>query len=112
MRGRKQDVVLSAPGTRVRDAEGRWTALGDDVTVMAHVAPAANAVGRRDDDRERAGRDTQNDAVVLLPRGTSIDTSYQIILAATGVVPDGSYRVRKVTRTMKHVRVGLVKVEP
>lgn len=112
MRGSKIAVVLSAPGERERDAEGRWTAQGDDVTVTAHVAPAANAVGRRDDDRERAGRDSQNDAVLLLPRGTAVDTSYRVVLEDSGVVPDGSYRVRKVTRTMKHVRVGLVKVEP
>lgn len=112
MRGRKVEVVVSAPGERIRDAEGRWTATEEDVRVLAHVAPAPRAVSRQEDRGERAGRGNVDDAIVLLPRGTAVDTASVVHLQGAGVAPDGAYRVRAVTRTVKHVRVGLLRVEP
>lgn len=112
MRGRKVDVVVLAPGERIRDAEGRWKATGDGVVVRAHVAPAAGAVNRREDSRERAGRSERGEGVVLLPRGTPLDTSHRVVLGSAGVLPDGTYAVRAITRTAKHVRVSIDRVEP
>lgn len=111
MRGRKVEVILSAPGERIRDAEGRWTATEEDARVLAHVAASAGAVNRQGDLRERAGRGDREDGVVLLPRGTPLDTSYVIHLQGAGVVEDGAFRIRAITRTAKHVRVGIVRVE-
>jgi hypothetical protein len=105
-------VILSAPGERIRDAEGRWTATEDDERVMAHVAAAPRVVSRQEDRGEQAGRGNVDDAIVLLPGGTPVDTSYVIHLRGVGRVPDGAYRVRAMSRTVKHVRVGLLKVDP
>lgn len=112
MRGRKTTVAVVAPGERLRDAEGRWKALGEPTWVRAHVAPGAGAVGRQGDNAERAGRSDRDDGVVLLPRGTAIDPAHVVQVRDAGVIPDGDYRVRAVTRTVKHVRVALVRVKP
>jgi hypothetical protein len=100
MRGAKVPVAVVAPGTRVRDAEGRWTAQGAPVTVVAHVAAAASQYS------SRSGQDRHVESgIVLLPRGTSVTTEHLIVVEGAVGVEDGDYRVEHVTRTAKHLRV-------
>lgn len=110
MRGRKNEVVLSAAGERVRDPEGRWTATGDDVVVRAVVVAAPGAITRRRDLQATAGHGEHFDGIVLLDRGTPFDSSWRVFLDGGGDLPGGEYRVRAVTRTHKHVRVAVYQV--
>lgn len=100
MRGAKVPVTLLAPGTRTRDAEGRWTALGDPTVVHAHVAASqAGYSSRSTVDRH------VDSGIVLLPAGTTVTTEDLIEVAGAVGVDDGTYRVEHVTRTAKHLRV-------
>ena len=93
-------VTLQAPGERIRDAEGRWSALGTPSTVPAHVAPAPSRYS------SVSGQERHVDSgILLLPSGTPVTTEHLVdVVGATGL-DDGRYRVEAVTRTAKHLRV-------
>lgn len=99
MRGRKVQVTIQAPGERIRDAEGRWTALGHPTTVWGVVAAAASGYSSRTTpDR------TKDAGIILLPTGTRVDTEQLVQVAGGTTMPDGTYRVEHVTPTAKHLR--------
>lgn len=110
MRGRRTDVVVSSPGQRIRDEEGRWRATGEDVVVRAVVQAAMGIVRRQTDLGETAGHGELPKGVVLVPRGTPISTS-DVLRIYGSDIPDGTYRVRAISRTPKHVRVAVTWVE-
>lgn len=100
MRGAKVTVTVVAPGTRTRDAEGRWTAQGSPEEVVGHVAPAQGRF------TAVAGADRHVESnVVLLPADTSVTTEHLVVLAGAHTANDGTYRVEHVSRTAKHLRL-------
>lgn len=100
MRGAKVPVTVVAPGTRTRDAEGRWTAQGAPVTVVAHVAAAPSQYS------SRSGQDRHVESgIVLLPSETVVTTEDLIVVGEAVGMEEGDYRVEHVTRTAKHLRV-------
>ncbi len=99
MRGAKVLVTLLGPGERVRDTEGRWTAVGEPTVVRAHVAPAASQYSARSDVNRNA--DT---GIVLLPPNTGVTTEHVVEISGARTVAAGSYRVMHVTHTAKHIR--------
>lgn len=100
MRGVIHDLVVTAPGERVRDDEGRWRRVGQPTTVRGRIAApraseiaTASAIGR------------QVSAVALLPTGTAIERDYRIAVAGSGPLLDGTYEVGDIVPTPSHLRV-------
>lgn len=107
MRGPKVLVTLVGPGERVRDPEGRWSAVGDPLVVRAHVAPAASQYSTR------SGVDrTKDTGVVLLPRDTGVTTEHVVTIEGARSLPTGTYRVMHVTLTAKHARCLVLHTRP
>lgn len=99
MRGTKTVVTVIGPGTRTRDAEGRWTAHGDRVDEVAHVAPAPSRFSAR------TGTDRQLDGGIILLRPTALVTTEHLVeVLGARTMDDGTYRVESISRTAKHMR--------
>lgn len=99
MRGAKTVVTVVGPGVRTRDAEGRWTAQGDPVDEVAHVAPAPSRFSAR------TGTDRHLDGgIILLRTGADVTTEHLIEVEGAVTMDDGTYRVESISRTAKHLR--------
>lgn len=77
--------------------------------VLAHVAPPASSEVQRQRSyqEERPGSGGWVAGTVLVPRGTPIDVSCRVLVAGAGVIPDGWYKIRAMTHTVKHVRLAV-----
>lgn len=104
------DLTLIAPGEDYRDHEGRWTRVGQPVTVRGRISsggqgPAGPLVSA--DVASGSATVVVADAIALVPLSAMVDSDYQLTAAGVGPPLDGTYEIDSVTRTLAHFRLAL-----
>lgn len=109
-RGMVHDLTLVAPGEDYRDHEGRWTRVGQPVTVRGRISAGGQGPTNASASAQQAvGTATivVADAVALVPLSSQVDTEYQVVAAGAGFPLDGTYEIESVVRTQAHFRLAL-----